>query len=150
VPRKTSKAPPPQREHFNLLPIVKAYPVVDPKYGEAVCVAALTTDVPRRWIRLFPLDFRNLNFSQQFGKYQHISVDAFRAKGDHRPDPQLPGALLAGAALSLIRSRFGFIHAQHVALAGTVELSAFLSRLAEGLNRGLPPERLARVLDGQN
>jgi len=90
VPRKPRKAPPPEREHFNLLPIVKAYPVVDPKSGEAVCVAALTTDVPRRWIRLFPLDFRNLDFSQQFGKYQHISVDAFRAKSDHRPESYTP------------------------------------------------------------
>jgi hypothetical protein len=90
VPRKPRKAPPPEREHFNLLPIVKAYPVVDPKSGEAVCVAALTTDVPRRWIRLFPLDFRNLDFSQQFRKYQHISVDAFKAKGDHRPESYTP------------------------------------------------------------
>ena len=90
MPRTSAKSAAPQREHLNLLPIVKAYPVVDPNYGEAVCVAAITTDAPRRWIRLFPLDFRSLHFSQRFGKYQHVSLEAFKAKGDHRPESYTP------------------------------------------------------------
>jgi len=54
---------------------------------------------------------------------------------------------IASSACSPAEFVAAFTHTRHVALAGTVELSIFLRRLADGLNRGLPAERLARLLE---
>lgn len=80
-----------QRERKTLLVTVKAYPVVDAaSRSEAVCVAGITEDEPRNWIRLFPLDFRGLPFSRQFRKYQLITVELTRARNDPRPESYTP------------------------------------------------------------
>jgi hypothetical protein len=75
----------------------------------------------------------------------------------YRIEPDLPANYLDSIEDAIARSASSpsefvaaFIRSRHVALAGTVELSTFLSRLADGLNRGLPPERLARFLEGHS
>ena len=87
---------------IDLIPVVKAYPVVDPDSGEAVCVAAITAELPRRWIRLFPLDFRALDLTEQFSKYQRVSVEVIKAKGDHRPESYTPiaGSIRLGTVIT--------------------------------------------------
>jgi hypothetical protein len=61
-------------EQMDLLVLVKAYPSVSMKYGEAVCVAGVRLDAPRpEWVRLFPVGFRDLPAEQQFGKYDVIT-----------------------------------------------------------------------------
>src|SRR2546426_257715 len=50
--------------------VVKASPVMDASsMSEAVCVAGVPASEPRRWLRLFPLDFRSLPPDQRFKKY---------------------------------------------------------------------------------
>ncbi len=74
-----------------MLPVVKAYPVLDQvSHSEAVCVAGISFDEPHRWIRLFPLDFRGLQRAQQFKKYQVIQLDASRSSKDSRPESYAP------------------------------------------------------------
>lgn len=74
-----------------ILPVVKAYPVVDHvSFSEAVCVAGITMDDPRRWIRLFPLDFRGLERARQFRKYEVIDVDVTNSSKDSRPESFTP------------------------------------------------------------
>jgi hypothetical protein len=75
---------------LRVLPAVKAYPVVDQRsFSEAVCVAGIDMD-QRRWIRLFPLDFRGLERVKRFSKYQAISLDANRSPKDSRPESYAP------------------------------------------------------------
>lgn len=78
-------------ERISLLPVVKAYPVVDQvSFSEAVCVAGITTTEPYEWIRLFPLDFRGLDRVQQFKKYEVIELDVVRSSKDPRPESRSP------------------------------------------------------------
>lgn len=76
---------------IELLVTVKAYPNISQKYGEVVCVAGIRTDVePHRWVRLFPIHFRDLDFSKHFGKYQYIRLQTTPHSGDSRPESIRP------------------------------------------------------------
>jgi hypothetical protein len=76
---------------MRILPVVKAYPVLDQvSFSEAVCVAGITADPPYRWVRLFPLDFRGLALAQQFKKYAFIELDAAKSRKDSRPESHAP------------------------------------------------------------
>lgn len=70
---------------------VKGYPVVG-KHGEAVCVAGVSTDTSTpKWVRLFPVPFRDLPGGQRFSKYDVIEVDeARRPSSDGRPESIRP------------------------------------------------------------
>lgn len=68
-----------------VLPVVKAYPETSKKYGQTVCVAAVT--VPEgRWIRLYPIRFTLYPPERQFKKYQLFDVVAQKADNDSRPE----------------------------------------------------------------
>jgi hypothetical protein len=76
---------------LKVLPVVKAYPVIDPvSQTEAVCVAGISMDEPHQWIRLFPLDFRGLEYAQRFKKYEVIELDASKSTKDSRPESYTP------------------------------------------------------------
>jgi hypothetical protein len=83
-----------RRQRIRVLVLVKAYPALSTKYGEVVCVAGVRTDGERpQWVRLWPVSFRALEFTDRFSKYQLIDVDVFRPPSDRRPEswsPQLP------------------------------------------------------------
>lgn len=68
-----------------VLPVVKAYPETSKKYGQTVCVAAVT--IPEgRWIRLYPIRFTLYPPERQFQKYQMFDVVAQKADHDARPE----------------------------------------------------------------
>lgn len=76
---------------LKILPVVKAYPVIDQvSRSEAVCVAGITMEEPHRWVRLFPLDYRGLEYAQQFSKYEVIEVEASKSSKDPRPESFTP------------------------------------------------------------
>jgi hypothetical protein len=78
-------------ERTRILPVVKAYPVVDHvSFSEAVCVAGITVEEPHRWVRLFPLDFRGLDRVRQFRKYEILEVDTVASSKDTRPESRTP------------------------------------------------------------
>lgn len=56
-----------------ILIIVKVYPTPSNKYGETVCTAGITKD--EKWIRLYPVPYRDLLKEQQYEKFQWIKVD---------------------------------------------------------------------------
>lgn len=76
---------------IDFLPVVKAYPALSRTYGEVSCVAGveMVPDGPR-WIRLYPVPFRALDDSQQFGKYQPLRVRVATHRGDRRPETRRP------------------------------------------------------------
>jgi hypothetical protein len=76
---------------MKLLPVVKAYPVIDPvSQTEAVCVAGISMEEPYSWVRLFPLDFRGLQYTTRFKKYEVIELEANKSTKDFRPESFSP------------------------------------------------------------
>ncbi|MBI5286333.1 MAG: hypothetical protein HY878_01920 [Deltaproteobacteria bacterium] len=64
---------------------VKAYPNPSRKYGETVCVAGIEL-TNKKWIRLYPIPYRDLDNDKKFKKYNVIEVKATKALDDKRPE----------------------------------------------------------------
>lgn len=62
------------KQQLKVLITVKTYPIPSAKYDELVCTAGVTETGD--FIRLYPINFRDLPFSRQFKKYQWIEVVA--------------------------------------------------------------------------
>ena len=90
-----------KREEIELLVTVKAYPSLSQTYGEAVCVAGIqTAPAPSRWVRLFPVQYRQLPDPNKFHKYQFIRLRV-GPHSDARPESRRPDldSLTVGAQL---------------------------------------------------
>lgn len=77
-------------EKLDFVVTVKAYPAVGMKTGEAVCVAGVTAEGEPRWVRLFPVPFRDLPEAMQFKKWQRIKLQVRRPRNDPRPESWSP------------------------------------------------------------
>jgi len=79
-----------QETHFRLLVTVKAYPSVSTKYNELVCCAGITD--AKRWVRWYPVPYRDLPGHKHFEKYDIVEVDALKrdAYKDDRPESWQP------------------------------------------------------------
>lgn len=76
-------------ERLRVLITVKTYPIPSAKYDELVCTAGVTKTGD--FIRLYPIRFRDLPFSQQYRKYQWIEVEAEKHTGrDSRKESYRP------------------------------------------------------------
>lgn len=78
-------------ETLRVLITVKTYPIPSAKYDELVCTAGVRED--GSFVRLYPVNFRDLPFSRQYRKYQWIEVKARKHTGrdfrkeSYRPEP---------------------------------------------------------------
>jgi hypothetical protein len=85
---------------LKVLITVKAAPNPSDKYGETVCVAGLSLDPVRPgWIRLYPINFRELGSQESFKKYDIVTVKAVPARQDSRREswrPQMPSLKVTG------------------------------------------------------
>jgi hypothetical protein len=74
---------------MKLLTTVKTYPIPSSKYDELVCTAGVLESGD--FVRLYPINFRDLPYDQQFRKYQWIQVDAEKHTGrDARKESYRP------------------------------------------------------------
>ena len=79
-----------RRETLKVLITVKTYPIPSAKYDELVCTAGVTESGD--FVRLYPINFRELPFTQQYKKYQWIKIIAEKHRGrdvrkeSYRPD----------------------------------------------------------------
>ena len=80
----------PQEQKLKVMILAKASPVVTSKLQEDVCVAAIDLSSKPRWIRLYPVPFRDLDDNSRFRKYQEISVRVIRPRNDRRPESWRP------------------------------------------------------------
>ena len=64
--------------------LVKASPQVTKNHGETVCCAGVTPD--GKWMRLYPISFRNLDEARQFGRWDRIKFKWRKPKDDQRPE----------------------------------------------------------------
>lgn len=67
---------------------VKAYPKPSSKYEELVCTAGLFEG--EKWIRIYPVPFRVLAYSNRYPKYSWLTVDLIRNQSDFRPESYRP------------------------------------------------------------
>ncbi|MDR2344433.1 MAG: hypothetical protein LBE18_00035 [Planctomycetaceae bacterium] len=63
---------------------VKTYPTLSSKYDELVCTAGITD--AGKWVRLYPVPFRKLDWEQRYAKYQWLSIPLERNTADIRPE----------------------------------------------------------------
>ena len=64
---------------LKILITVKTYPIPSAKYDELVCTAGVKEN--GNFVRLYPLNFRDLPYSQKYQKYQWIEVEAEKHTG---------------------------------------------------------------------
>ena len=63
---------------------VKTYPTISKKYDELVCTAGILDD--GRWVRIYPLPFRKLDYENRYRKYQWLEAPLVRNESDPRPE----------------------------------------------------------------
>lgn len=67
---------------------VKTYPTISKKYNELVCTAGFTET--GNWIRIYPIQFRQLDYYSQYKKYDWVELDLVRNTSDFRPESYRP------------------------------------------------------------
>ncbi|HTF17874.1 MAG TPA: hypothetical protein VK658_07365 [Chryseolinea sp.] len=67
---------------------VKTYPTLSTKYEELVCTAGFRED--GTWVRIYPIQFRQRPYAQQYKKYQWIELDLVKNEKDFRPESFRP------------------------------------------------------------
>ena len=84
LPHKIDKA--------RVLVTVKTYPQPSQKYDELVCNAGfvLGEDGKWKWIRIYPVRFRQLPYDQQYKKYEWIELNLKRKWDDFRQESYMP------------------------------------------------------------
>ena len=65
--------------------LVKTYPIPSRKYEETVCCAGIDAET-RRWVRMYPVNFRSLDEYAKFAKWQFIEATWVKATADARPE----------------------------------------------------------------
>ncbi|WP_174552373.1 hypothetical protein [Microtetraspora niveoalba] len=80
-------------QRLRVLITVKAAPNPSATYGETVCIAAIRLDIGHAgWIRLYPINFRELDSDRQFRKYDVVTLEAKPAANDPRAESWRPRA----------------------------------------------------------
>ncbi|GAB3753167.1 hypothetical protein [Spirosoma pomorum] len=67
---------------------VKTYPSISTTYDELVCTAGFLED--GTWIRIYPIQFRDLDYSKQYKKYDWVEMDLVKNGKDFRPESFRP------------------------------------------------------------
>lgn len=67
------------------LMLVKTYPIPSQKYEETVCCAGIDA-ATRKWIRMYPVNFRSLDEYSRFAKWQFIDATWSPSSSDARPE----------------------------------------------------------------
>ncbi len=69
---------------MKVLITVKAYPAISSTYGETVCTAGINEE--GKWIRIYPIPFRYMDYENQYKKYHWVELDLIRNTKDFRPE----------------------------------------------------------------
>jgi hypothetical protein len=67
-----------------ILITVKTYPTLTTDYEESVCTAGITKE--GKWIRICPIPYRSMDYSNQYKKYDWIEAEIEKNKTDFRPE----------------------------------------------------------------
>ena len=75
-------------ERKRILIVVKTYPNLSLKYDELVCTAGVLED--GSWMRLYPIQFRRMDYGRQYKKYEWVEFDVHKRTEDMRPESYTP------------------------------------------------------------
>jgi hypothetical protein len=90
-PATTPEKPTDLPVRMRVLMTVKAAPNPSARYGETVCVAGLRVDPDSPgWVRMYPINFRELDSDSSFRKYDVVTVTARPAHDDPRAESWRP------------------------------------------------------------
>src|SRR5690554_8235687 len=70
---------------------VKTYPTLSATYDELVCTAGFKED--GSWIRIYPVPYRKLEYTDRYKKWQWIEIDIVRNTKDFRKESYRPADL---------------------------------------------------------
>lgn len=70
---------------------VKTYPTLSTKYDELVCTAGFLED--GRWVRIYPIPFRKLEYEKRYSKYDWVEIDLVKNVSDFRPESHKPWSI---------------------------------------------------------
>lgn len=79
---------PEELPNARVLVTVKTYPNPSTKYDELVCNAGFLET--GEWLRIYPIKFRSLPYSQQYKKYNWIELDLVKQTSDFRQESYRP------------------------------------------------------------
>ena len=86
-----TKRPGDQPERMTVMITVKAAPNPSERYGETVCVAGIRLDPEKAgWVRLYPVNFRELDSDRKFKKYDVVTLNAKPTPDDPRGESWRP------------------------------------------------------------
>jgi hypothetical protein len=74
-------------ERKKILIATKTYPSISRKYRETVCTAGVILDdeeKPLKWVRIYPIRFRQLDFDRRYPRWSIISAKIERNDKDYR------------------------------------------------------------------
>ena len=78
-------------KQIRLVVTVKSYPQPSSRYHESVCVAGIRTDTSDpKWVRIYPVQFRDLPEEKQFPKWSEIELEVTDSSSDNRPETLRP------------------------------------------------------------
>ena len=80
--------PPLGKHREKVFVVVKTAPRPSKKHREIVCTAGITQN--GKWIRLYPISFRYMNYFLRYSKYQWIEVEIQKSEKDPRIDSYNP------------------------------------------------------------
>ena len=107
-------------EHLKVLITVKTFPIPSAKYDELVCTAGVNEC--GEFLRLYPVNFRDLPFSQQYKKYQWLEVDAVKHSGrDSRKESYRPNCDTIRLIGEPVSSKNNWAERSKFALANTAQ-----------------------------
>jgi len=78
----TTPHAPSQSGETDAVVMIKAAPQVCQRHGETVCCAGISLD--GKWLRLYPVSFRNLSDAQKFGRWDCVHFKWRKPKDDPR------------------------------------------------------------------
>jgi len=72
-------------ESKEILITIKTYPRTSKKYVETVCTGGVSIK-EKRFLRIYPIPFRDLDQNKQYKKYNIISANVCKSQDDRRPE----------------------------------------------------------------
>jgi hypothetical protein len=124
---------------------VKTYPNLSTTYDELVCTAGFKED--GSWVRIYPVQFRNLDYEKQYRKYQWIEIDLEKNTSDPRPESFRPRSYDTIKMLGEIDTKNNWSKRKDIVLKNTFRDLNEIIDLAHKNSMSLAVFKPERILD---
>jgi len=125
---------------------VKTYPVISKKYKELVCTAGF--DEEGNWIRIYPVPFRQIDYNNQYSKYQWMEIDLNKKTSDPRPESYSPNWANPPRLLEKVDTKNNWAERKKYALKEVyTNLTTLIDEAKNGSFKSLATFKPTNVLD---